>query len=119
MCEKQRLIAYIDGFSLYYGLRSKGWRRFYWLNIRRLVENLLTARQELIHIKYFTSAVSATRHDPNKHKRQQTFLDALGTLADFQIIYGRYELRRQTCPRCRFQQICINCHLPQEKHTEK
>jgi uncharacterized LabA/DUF88 family protein len=119
MCEKRRLIAYVDGFSLYYGLRSKGWRRLYWLNIRELVRNLLPPDGQLVRVKYFTSSVSPTRHDPDKHKRQETFLDALATLADFEIIYGRYELRRQACPRCGFLQICINCHLPQEKHTEK
>lgn len=25
-----RVIAYIDGFNLYFGLKSKGWKRYYW-----------------------------------------------------------------------------------------
>ena len=29
-----RVIVYVDGFNLYYGLRSKGWKRFYWLDIQ-------------------------------------------------------------------------------------
>jgi hypothetical protein len=32
----QRVIAYIDGFNLYYGLKDKGWRRYYWLNLNSL-----------------------------------------------------------------------------------
>ncbi len=27
-----RVIVYIDGFNLYFGLKSKGWRRYFWLN---------------------------------------------------------------------------------------
>jgi hypothetical protein len=34
-----RTIAYIDGFNLYYGLRSKGWKRYYWLNLQMLAQN--------------------------------------------------------------------------------
>ena len=26
-----RVIAYIDGYNLYHGLREQGWKRFYWL----------------------------------------------------------------------------------------
>ena len=50
-----RLTAYIDGFNLYYGLRSKGWRSYYWLDIHRLVENLLKSSQRLVAIHYFTA----------------------------------------------------------------
>ena len=33
----ERVNAYIDGFNLYFGLKSKGWRRYYWLDLRALV----------------------------------------------------------------------------------
>ena len=39
----ERVIAYVDGFDLYFGLKSKGWRRYYWLNIQTLAQNLLKA----------------------------------------------------------------------------
>ena len=29
----RRVAVYVDGFNLYYGLRSKGWRRYYWLDL--------------------------------------------------------------------------------------
>ena len=31
-----RVIAYIDGYNLYHGLREQNWKRFYWLNLQRL-----------------------------------------------------------------------------------
>ena len=37
----RRVAVYVDGFNLYYGLRSKGWRRYYWLDLHRLSEQSL------------------------------------------------------------------------------
>ena len=53
----QRVAAYIDSFNLYYGLRSKGWRRYYWLDLRRLAERLLRPGQQLAAVRYFTTRV--------------------------------------------------------------
>lgn len=96
----ERVIAYVDGFNLYYGLREQGWRRFYWLNIRRLIEGLLKPNQRLISTKYFTSLVSSTPSDPDKNRRQVAYLDALRTIPDFRIIYGHYLHNTQKCRNC-------------------
>ncbi|MCK4629129.1 MAG: NYN domain-containing protein [Sedimentisphaerales bacterium] len=97
----RRTIAYIDGFNLYFGLKSKGWRKYYWLNIQLLIQNLLKSDQRLILTKYFTSLISSPRHDQNKSRRQLTYLEALQTLPDFEIIYGHYLIKRQSCNSCR------------------
>ena len=47
----QRVVAYVDGFNLYYGLRDKRWKRFYWLNIQSMVQNLLKPHQILVSTK--------------------------------------------------------------------
>ena len=36
VCAVERVIAYIDGFNLYFGLKSKGWKRYYWRDLERL-----------------------------------------------------------------------------------
>jgi len=69
-----RVIAYIDGFNLYFGLKSAGWKRFYWLNLQAMAQNLLKPQQELVFTKYFTSRVS---YPPDKERRQSTFIEAL------------------------------------------
>lgn len=92
-----RLIAYIDGFNLYYGLHSKDWRRFYWLNLQKLAQNLLLPGQTLVETKYFTAKVKSP---PDKRKRQTTYLEALGTLADFHIFYGHYLAEKIVCRQC-------------------
>lgn len=93
----QRTIAYVDGFNLYYGLRSKHWQRFYWLNLRELVLLMLKPQQELASINYFTSVVS---YPDDKHKRQRVFLDALSTLPDLAIHYGHFLSNDVICRNC-------------------
>ena len=92
-----RVITYIDGFNLYYGLRSKGWRFFYWLNIQEMAQRMLKPHQTLVGTKYFTSIVNLPS---DKHERQTVFLDALGTLSDFGIYYGHYLADVVTCRQC-------------------
>ena len=95
-----RVVAYIDGFNLYYGMRSKGWRRYYWLNVHLLVENLLKQDQMVMGVKYFTSRVSATARDPDKSRRQNAYLEALQTLKDVSIYYGHYLENTVKCFKC-------------------
>lgn len=104
------MIAYIDGFNLYFGLKSKGWQRYYWLNLRKLVLNLLKPNQKLILTKYFTARVSLP---PDKQKRQATFIEALQTLQDFKIFFGKYQLNPRECQRCHFKDF-----VPNEKMTD-
>jgi len=95
-----RVIAYVDGYNLYYGLRAKGWKSLYWLDIRSLVRNLVKPDQYLVHTKYFTARVSSTAADPRKSKRQGTYLEALETLPDFSIYYGHYLPKLVACHKC-------------------
>jgi uncharacterized LabA/DUF88 family protein len=93
----QRVIAYVDGFNLYYGLRSKNWKRFYWLNVQEMARRMLKPGQTLVSTKYFTSVVNKPA---DKHKRQATFLEALGTLSDLQVFYGHFLSDTITCNNC-------------------
>ena len=56
----ERVIAYVDGYNLYYGLRQKGRKRLYWLNIQAMVKHLLKSDQMLVDTKYFTTVVKRT-----------------------------------------------------------
>ena len=84
----ERVVAYVDGFNLYFGLKSSGWQRYYWLNVQRLSSNLLKPGQTLVATKYFTSHVSCP---PDKQKRQATFLEALQMLKDLKLFYGKFQ----------------------------
>ena len=102
-------MGYIDGFNLYYGLREKGWRRYYWLNLASLVKNLLKPNQQLKKTKYFTARISAgdnktplwlRKKMEQKRRRQTAYLEALDTLNDLQIFEGHYLGKTVKCKKC-------------------
>lgn len=93
---KERVIVYIDGFNLYFGMREAGYHSCRWLNLHALVQNLLQPTQELVDIKYFTSRVS---NNPDKEKRQTTYIEALEANG-VKIIYGNYQDNKEECKRC-------------------
>ena len=94
--QKERVVAYIDGFNLYFGMREAGFDKCRWLDVVKLINSLLEPNQELIKVKYFTSRVS---NNPDKQKRQSTYLDALESTGT-QIIYGNYQDNNTECNRC-------------------
>ena len=106
----ERVIAYIDGFNLYFGLKSAGWKKFYWLDLQTMVQNLLKPHQDLVFTKYFTSRVS---YPPEKERRQSTFIEALETLDEFRIFYGHYQANPQRCRGCGKKVM-----VPNEKMTD-
>lgn len=106
----ERVIVYIDGFNFYFGLKSKGWKRYYWLNLQKLAGNILKVGQTLINTKYFTSRVS---NPPSKVQRQSKFIEALETLENFNIYYGHYQSNSKTCKKCGYIES-----VPNEKMTD-
>ena len=66
------MAVYVDGLNLYHGLKSRGWRRYYWLNLRRLAERLLRPGQSLVAVKYFTARFQLRRDDRDQTMRQDT-----------------------------------------------
>ena len=94
--KKERVLAFIDGFNLYFGMREAGFHHCRWLDVKRLVQSLLQPNQELVGVKYFTSRVS---NNPDKQKRQSTYIDALES-TKIEIFYGNYQDGTAECKRC-------------------
>jgi uncharacterized LabA/DUF88 family protein len=95
--KKERVIVYIDGFNLYFGMKDAGFEKYKWLNLTLLSNNLLRPDQELCGIKYFTSRVS---NNPEKQKRQTTYIEALESV-NIKIYYGNYQSDTVECRLCR------------------
>lgn len=106
----ERVIAYIDGFNLYFGLKAMQWQRFYWLNVQLLTLKLLKPHQELVSTKYFTSRVF---ENEEKQKRQTAFIEALETLCGLEIFHGKYYHAPRRCKHCGKVSI-----VPNEKMTD-
>jgi len=55
----KRVAVYIDGFNLYFGMREKGWKRYYWMNIGLFGRNILPPDSPLFAVKYLTARVAS------------------------------------------------------------
>ncbi len=93
-----RVAAYIDGFNLYHGLRSKHGHKYLWLDLELLVTKLLKPHQELAVVRYFTASV---RNDAPTLARQSSYLGALDAHAPrLDIRLGRFQEKSLRCHRC-------------------
>ena len=107
----ERVSVYVDGFNLYYGLCAKRWsRKFKWLDVGKLAENLLLPHQTLVGAHYFTARISGP---PKRVKRQTTYLDALETLDTCTIHYGHFLANWRVCSNCGHRHL-----VPEEKMTD-
>jgi uncharacterized LabA/DUF88 family protein len=106
-----RTIVYVDGFNLYFGLKSKSYKRYYWLDVQKLGENILRGNQNLTMVKYFTADIKT---GTEKHRRQQTYLDALIChCTKLKIIRGHYLIKERQCGKCGHI-----AQIPEEKKTD-
>ncbi|MEN8242622.1 MAG: NYN domain-containing protein [Chloroflexota bacterium] len=106
-----RVITYIDGFNLYFGLRSKYGRKYLWLDIEKLAHSLIVKPNASIQqVKYFTARI---RNSPAKEKRQNQYLEAIETLPSTQLIFGKYYFSERECPACHHKH-----KFPSEKMTD-
>ena len=97
----KRVVAYIDGFNLYYGsLKSTPYK---WLDVSVLLNHLLGDGYTVEKIKFFTAKVKPHSGDANIHLRQSSYLKALESyLANIEIYYGYFSRHRvrmaNACP---------------------
>ena len=92
------VICYIDGFNLYHGLRSKRWKKYYWLDVWKLAERYLKPGQTLVEVVYCTTLI---KQDPAGQQRQMDFIDALrATRPGVRVEYGHYLAKQMNCFQC-------------------
>lgn len=89
-------IVYVDGFNLYYGLRTWGKKQFYWLDTVKFFDRFMRTGQALAQVKYF----SASSTTPDKRNRQDLFFSANKLNPRFELILGRYVVKNKTCFGC-------------------
>jgi len=101
--------VYIDGFNLYYSLRHTPYK---WLNLKKLIENIIDpSLHKILSIKYFT-AVSVKR---NSAQRQDIYLRALKTLKDFYVIQGKHKKRKVKGRLIKYDSLSKKEYVSQEK----
>jgi RNase P subunit RPR2 len=91
------VIAYVDGFNLYHGLRQGYGRRYLWLDLQHLVQRV-RPHDQILAIRYFTAEV---KDDPDGLARQRAYLAALNAHSTkVEIVLGRYQTKKMTCRQC-------------------
>ena len=91
MQQMQRVSVYVDGFNLYYGLKSKGWRRYYWLNLYHSGDSDLSGTVETVRRRYPEKRVIAA-FPPNRISLR------LRQAATASFVIGRAALRDSQMP---------------------
>jgi uncharacterized LabA/DUF88 family protein len=91
---------YVDGFNLYFGLRSKKWRKYYWLDLVALGNRLLKPGQTLVAAHYFTSRIRTDGNNAADVARQSDYLDALAARGALRIHFGHYLEKERHCNSC-------------------
>jgi uncharacterized LabA/DUF88 family protein len=93
-----RVVAYVDGFNLYYGLKAGYGRKYHWLDLQLLARSLLRPGQELRAVHYFTARAYG---DSVGEGRQATYLDALTSHSPkVRLVEGRFQEKPQGCLSC-------------------
>ncbi len=93
----QKVIVYIDGFNLYFGIREIHRKDLYWLDAEKFSKNLLKDNQTLVNVKYFTSRI---KFPPDKSSRQNTYIEALQTNSNIEVFFGKYQSTVSKCNSC-------------------
>lgn len=104
-----RAYVYVDGFNLYYGA-VKG-TSLKWLNPVALARQMTPAKYSIDKLKYFTARVSGAS-DPGAPVRQKSYLDALGTIPEIEIHYGRFLAKTIWRPIVNFPVAGAQIHSP-------
>lgn len=93
-----RVVVYVDGFNLYYGLKAGYGQKYHWLDLQVLASSLLRPGQELQAVHYFTAR---PYNNSDSERRQVAYLNALASHSPkVRLIEGRFQEKPQECQAC-------------------
>ncbi len=111
-----RTYIYIDGFNFYY--LAVRYSKFKWLDFMSMFEKLLTSKNNIIKIKYFTANVSG-KYDQNKPIRQNMYLRALKSyIPEIEIIKGHFQTHEIMMPLASNPQKRVKVLKTEEEYTK-
>ena len=90
-----RVVYFFDGFNIFHSLKYK-YRKYLWLDYRKLAEVLTPKTRTLKNVVLFTAYA---KWMPESHKRHETYLSALRA-RNVEIIWGKFYLKERKCHLC-------------------
>lgn len=94
---KKTLNLYVDGFNLYFGLRTHG-GKYKWLDLIALGKQLCKPNEKLGEVYYFTANIVGSDHA--KVRRQKLYIEALMETG-VQVVKGKYLRKSHQCRNCK------------------
>lgn len=118
---KQRTIAYIDGYNLYYGLLKGTPNK--WLDLYSFARSLVRPDHDLVAVKYFTAPIKTYPHDFAAVDRQKIYLQAIAAMGNVEVVQGFYAKNKTLAPyadnRCSSCEVVSEGFVPVYKLEEK
>jgi len=91
---KGRVVAFVDGFNVYYPLKEHAELAGYkWLDYWRLCASVLPKDATLAKVFYFTALYNM---DPDGVARHRTYIRALQSVG-VETVYGKFKRKDRTC----------------------
>lgn len=91
----RRVVCFIDGFNLYHALDAhERYRKYKWLDLRRLAECFVAGTERLDDVLYFTTY---STWNPDKLGRHRLYVRALESRS-VKVIFGKF---KKVTKRCR------------------
>jgi uncharacterized LabA/DUF88 family protein len=87
---------YIDGFNVYYSLNNSRYRKYKWLNYRKVSESTIKTGDNITGILYFTAYVKWKAASVDRHKQYIKALRSVGVDA----VFGRFMQKNVKCHMC-------------------
>lgn len=103
-----RVAFFIDGFNLYHSLKDNA-PECRWLNLRRLCEQYIDTKQEIIVAIYYFSAIATWHHDVTKAQKHAQYIERLRKENVIPVL-GKFKEK---------DIYCKNCHTYFKSHEEK
>ena len=122
---KIRVIAYIDGFNVYHGLKHASnaeiGRALYWVDMWKLIESTLKGAETLTAVRYYTAkriipkkvswSEERKQEQRESNSRQDIYLNALAQTPNLTVKQQRFSERDPY--------VCHNCKNEWERFEEK
>jgi len=94
----KRVVVLIDGYNVYHALDEwKELRKYKWLDYSKLIFSMVSKKDKIVGIHYFTSLMT---WKPEKVAKHKIFIKA-NELHGVNVVYGKYKDKDRFCPYCR------------------
>ena len=95
----RRVFVYVDGFNLYHAINDLRDDSLKWLCLRRLSEGMISNREELRSVKYFSAYATWI---PDAHARHRAYVAALQA-EGVEFVPGQFKKKYLKCKVCHAQ----------------